>query len=153
LLAYHQLENLLELEKMVLLENDQFMTELTKFYQKAKSAGTVIVTMKRYDGRTKPVPRSVKAAVSNPPEPQEYKCLIRANMGSKKLSTVVLAKDLNKFQVAYSNLIRGNIELKKKSDKKTKNNTDSSASKPLKKPAAKSKKQPTSSSAQKMDTQ
>ena len=102
---------------MVLLENEQFLTELTKFYQKAKTAGTVLTTMKRYDGRTKPISRNVKKSLPVPPEPAEYKCLIRANMGSKKLSTVVNAKDLNKFQLAYSNLIRGNIELKKKEKK------------------------------------
>jgi signal recognition particle subunit SRP14 len=43
-------------------------------------------------------------------------------MGSKKLSTVVSAKDVNKFQVAYSNLIRGNIELKKKEKVKSQAN-------------------------------
>lgn len=127
---------------MVLLENDQFMTELTKFYQKAKTSGTVIVTMKRYDGRTKPIPRTVKKSISNPPEPNEYKCLIRANMGSKKLSTVINAKDLNKFQLAYSNLIRGNIELKKKEKKNDKKSSSA-------KKASKAKKNETS---KKMDT-
>ena len=104
---------------MVLLENEQFLTELSKLYQKATSAGTVAVTMKRYDGRTKPLSRKAKkeAASHGPPEPQEYKCLMRASMGSKKISTVVSARDVNKFQLAYSNLLRGNIELKKK-DKK-----------------------------------
>jgi signal recognition particle subunit SRP14 len=108
---------------MVLLENEQFLTELTKFYQRAKTAGTVSVNMKRYDGRTKPVPKKDRnniVPLSN--EPHEYKCLFRANMGSKKLSTVVSAKDVNKFQVAYSNLIRGNIELKKKEKVKSQAN-------------------------------
>ena len=104
---------------MVLLEYEQFLTELTKMYQKAKTSGTVLVTMKRYDGRTKPISRKQKNSPSNPPEPNEYKCLIRANMGSKKLSTVVLASNINKFQLAYSNLLRGNIELKKKEKKTT----------------------------------
>ena len=102
---------------MVLLENEQFLTELTKFYQKAKTAGTVSVTMKRYDGRTKPVSRKQKKNEPIPPEPNEYKCLMRASMGSRKISTVVSAKDVNKFQVAYSNLLRGNLELKKKEKK------------------------------------
>lgn len=101
---------------MVLLENEQFLTELTKFYQKAKSKGTVYVIMKRYDGRTKPIPRD--ANLPNPPEPQEYKCLLRATMGSKKLSTVVAEKDINKFQLAYANVIKGNIELKKREKEK-----------------------------------
>lgn len=105
---------------MVLLENEQFLTELTKLYQKTKTSGTVVVTMKRYDGRTKPISRTQKQNMPVPPEPQEYRCLFRASMGSKKLSTVVLAKDVNKFQLAYSNLLRGNIELKKKEKKTTK---------------------------------
>ena len=36
------------------------------------------------DGHTKPKPRR-----GNLPEPTEYKCLIRATLGNKKLSTVV----------------------------------------------------------------
>ena len=103
--------------KMVLLENEQFLTELTKFYQRAKTSGTVSVTMKRYDGRTKPLSKDQKKNQPIPPEPQEYKCIMRASMGSKKISSVVHAKDINKFQLAYSNLIRGNIELKKKEKK------------------------------------
>jgi signal recognition particle subunit SRP14 len=102
---------------MVLLENEQFLTELTKFYQKAKQSGTVLVTMKRYDGKTKPLSKKAKKSMPEPPEPHEYKCLLRASVGSKKLSTIVSSKDINKFQLAYSNLIRGNIELKKKEKK------------------------------------
>lgn len=119
---------------MVLLENDQFMTELTRFYQKAKGAGTVVVTMKRYDGRTKPVSRNAKKSQPVPAEPMDYKCLIRASMGSKKLSTVISHKDLNKFQLAYSNLIRGNIELKKKgTSSKTKKAKSKKSEKPVEK--------------------
>ena len=102
---------------MVLLENEQFLTELTKLYERAKTSGTVVVTMKRYDGRTKPLSAKAKKSQPVPPEPQDYKCIMRANMGSRKLSTVVLPKDINKFQLAYSNLIRDNLELKKKEKK------------------------------------
>ncbi len=117
---------------MVLLENDQFLTELTKFYQRAKTSGSVLVTMKRYDGRTKPIPRTntnkntKKPLQPHPPEPQEYKCLMRATVGNKKISTVISGKDINKFQVAYANLLKGNIELKKK--EKTKTTSSSKAS-------------------------
>ena len=64
---------------MVLIENENFLTELTKFYQRTKTEGTVIVTMKRYDGRTKPISRNTKKTKPVPPEPNEYKCLMRAN--------------------------------------------------------------------------
>ena len=36
------------------------------------------------DGRTKPPPRKGTA-----PDPTEYKCLVRASLGNKKISTVV----------------------------------------------------------------
>lgn len=36
------------------------------------------------DGRLKPKPRN-----GNVPEPNEYKCLVRATLGNKKITTVV----------------------------------------------------------------
>jgi len=101
-------------ENMVLLENDTFLTELTKLFHKARLTGTVTLTMKRYDGRNKPKPRKGTAT-----EPAEYKCLLRASLGNKKLSTVVSQKDVNKFHMAYTNLLKGNMDGLKKKDKKT----------------------------------
>ncbi|KAK3600914.1 hypothetical protein CHS0354_013294 [Potamilus streckersoni] len=107
---------------MVLLENDSFLTELTKLFQKGKASGSVQITMKRYDGRTKPKPRKGNVA-----EPSEYKCLIRATLGNKKISTVVSQKDVNRFQMAYANLLKGNMDGLKKKDKKTAKKTKSKA--------------------------
>ncbi|XP_022907302.1 signal recognition particle 14 kDa protein [Onthophagus taurus] len=105
---------------MVLLENDVFLTELTKLFQKARQTGSVMMTFKRYDGYDKPIPRR-----GNPPlpEPQEHMCIVRAKSRTKKISTVIHQKDINKFQVAYSSLLKGNLDGLKK----------------LKKPKAKSK--------------
>ncbi|KAG8176253.1 hypothetical protein JTE90_021350 [Oedothorax gibbosus] len=103
---------------MVLLENEAFLTELTRLFQKSRSSGTVSITMKRYDGRTKPKPRTSKSVESSLPPISEYKCLIRATLGNKKFSTVVNAKDVNKFQLAYANLLKGNMDGLKKKDKK-----------------------------------
>ncbi|XP_025092957.1 signal recognition particle 14 kDa protein-like [Pomacea canaliculata] len=97
----------------MLLENDVFLLELTKLFQKAKSAGSVMLTMKRYDGRTKPRPRD-----GGLHEPNEYKCLLRATLGNKKISTVINHKDVTKFQMAYGNLLKANIDGLKKKDKK-----------------------------------
>ncbi|KAB0805201.1 hypothetical protein PPYR_02171 [Photinus pyralis] len=103
---------------MVLLENDLFLSELTKFFQKARLSGSVSMTFKRYDGRTKPIPREGRPPL---PEPQEHMCLIRAKFKTKKIATVVHQKDINKFQVAYSSLLKGNIDgLKKLKKLKTK---------------------------------
>ncbi|KAK5648261.1 hypothetical protein RI129_003153 [Pyrocoelia pectoralis] len=103
---------------MVLLENDLFLSELTKFFQKARLSGSVSMTFKRYDGRTRPIPREGRPPL---PEPQEHMCLIRAKLKTKKIATVVHQKDINKFQVAYSSLLKGNIDgLKKLKKMKTK---------------------------------
>uniref|UniRef100_A0A1E1W449 Signal recognition particle 14 kDa protein n=1 Tax=Pectinophora gossypiella TaxID=13191 RepID=A0A1E1W449_PECGO len=90
---------------MVLLNNDEFLAELTKLFQKARAAGSVTMTMKRYDGRTKPQPRDGTPAVKNP----EYKCLIRAQSSSKKISTVVEQNDVERFSTAYSNLLKTSV--------------------------------------------
>ncbi|KAK2174457.1 hypothetical protein NP493_801g02019 [Ridgeia piscesae] len=106
---------------MVLLENDAFLTELTKLFQKSKSSGSLNITMKKYDGRTKPKPREGHTQV---PDAAEHKCLIRATLANKKLSTVVSQRDMNKFQLAYANVLKANMDgLKKKEKTKGKSKT------------------------------
>ncbi|XP_062379211.1 signal recognition particle 14 kDa protein [Sardina pilchardus] len=100
---------------MVLLENDSFLTELTRLFQKCRTSGSVVLTLKKYDGRTKPVPRKGSEF-----EPNDNKCLLRASDGKKKISTVVSSKEVIKFQMAYSNLLRAHIDGLKKKDKKSK---------------------------------
>ena len=106
---------------MVLLENDAFLTELTLLYQKSRSSGTVQITMKKYDGRTKPKPK-LRKGQSKPLKPQQPVatdlCLIRATNGKKKLSTVVAARDINKFHMAYTNVLHISIDGLKKHGKK-----------------------------------
>ncbi|KAF1547664.1 Signal recognition particle 14 kDa protein, partial [Eudyptula minor] len=104
----------------------QFLTELTRLFQKCRTSGSVFITLKKYDGRTKPVPR--KGHVESF-EPADNKCLLRATDGKKKISTVVIYFHLsicsfNLFQLlfqAYSNLLRANMDGLKKKDKKSKN--------------------------------
>jgi signal recognition particle subunit SRP14 len=87
-------------------------------FRKARNQGSVTLTMKRYDGRTKPTPREGRKPL---PEPSEYMCLIRAGLKNKKISTVVHPKDVNKFQQAYSSMLKGNLDgLKKLKKTKTK---------------------------------
>ncbi|XP_061721914.1 signal recognition particle 14 kDa protein [Cydia pomonella] len=90
---------------MVLLSNDEFLVELTKLFQKARASGSITMTMKRYDGRTKPEPRDGSPVVKNP----EYKCLIRAQSSSKKISTVIEQREVEKFSTAYTNLLRTSV--------------------------------------------
>ncbi|KAG7298050.1 hypothetical protein JYU34_018820 [Plutella xylostella] len=90
---------------MVLLRNEEFLVELSKLFQKARAAGSVTMTMKRYDGRTKPQPRDGTPAVKNP----QYKCLVRAQSGSKKISTVIEQTEVEVFSTAYSNLLKTSV--------------------------------------------
>ena len=93
--------------------------------------------MKRYDGRTKPIPKArpppakgkkAKTVVSKipppaepHPAPSEFMCLMRAVFKNEKISTVVHAKDVNKFQLAYCNLLKSNMDgLKRQKKVKTK---------------------------------
>ncbi|XP_055720516.1 signal recognition particle 14 kDa protein isoform X2 [Salvelinus fontinalis] len=69
------------------------------------------------DGRTKPVPRKGQQESY---EPADNKCLLRASDGKKKISTVVSTKEVIKFQMAYSNLLRAHMDGLKKKDKKSK---------------------------------
>uniref|UniRef100_A0A671E148 Signal recognition particle 14 kDa protein n=1 Tax=Rhinolophus ferrumequinum TaxID=59479 RepID=A0A671E148_RHIFE len=97
---------------MVLLESEQFLTELTRLFQKCRLSGSVFITLKKYDGRTKPIPR--KGSVEGF-EPSDNKCLLRATDGKKKISTVVSSKEVNKFQMvsfccSLSGKIQHNIE-------------------------------------------
>ena len=48
------------------------------------------------------------------------RCLYRATNGSKKISTVVTAGDISRFQASYSAVVRGSMSSLKKRAKKTK---------------------------------
>ncbi|XP_063803567.1 signal recognition particle 14 kDa protein isoform X2 [Pseudophryne corroboree] len=109
---------------MVLLESEQFLTELTRLFQKCRTTGSVFITLKKYDGRTRPSPSKGHPEGN---EPAENKCLLRATDGKKKISTVVSSKDVNKFQMAYSNLLRANMDGLKKKDKKSKTKKSNAA--------------------------
>ena len=55
------------------------------------------------------------------PAPAEYMCLMRAVYKNEKISTIVHAKDVNKYQLAYCNLLKSNMDgLKRQKKVKTK---------------------------------
>ncbi|XP_076234453.1 signal recognition particle 14 isoform X2 [Calliopsis andreniformis] len=83
---------------MVLLENDAFLVELTRLFERSRISGSVVLTIKRFNGYNKPVPREGRPPL---PTPTEYLCLIHS-------------KDVNKFQQAYWNLLKSNINGLKK---------------------------------------
>ncbi|XP_012368734.1 signal recognition particle 14 kDa protein-like [Octodon degus] len=102
---------------MVLLESEQFLTELTRLFQKCQMSGSVFITLKKYDGQTRSIPK--KGSVEGF-EPADNKCLWRAMDGKRKISTVVSSTEVSKFQMAYSNLLGADMDGLKKRDKKNK---------------------------------
>ncbi|XP_071962078.1 signal recognition particle 14 kDa protein-like [Antedon mediterranea] len=102
---------------MVLLANEAFLTELTLMFQKSRTSAAVYVTLKQYNGRTKPIPKASKDKQSVSESTGEHKCLVRATCRNKKLSTVVSAKDMNKFQLAYAGVLKANMDNLKKAHK------------------------------------
>lgn len=108
-------------------DHDSFLSELTKLFEASRDKGkSVWITIKRYDGRTTRLPRKSndKARKGSKTQqtkeqqniPSEYKCLIRAKLGDRKISAVISQKEMDKFQQSYSNLMKKNITgLKKRS--------------------------------------
>ncbi|KAG3294760.1 SRP14-like [Ictidomys tridecemlineatus] len=95
---------------MVLLESEQFLRSSPG---SSRSVGCYITLKKK---------GSVEGV-----EPSDNKCLLRATDGKKKISTVVSSKEVNKFQMAYSNLWRANMDGLKKRDKKSKSKKSKAA--------------------------
>ena len=136
----------------MLLEGDQFLSRLTLMFDKSRTKGHVQITMKRHDGKTKPVPRetspnhknktkstpvrgakALKQTNAHDPKHRsdstshdtgEYMCLIRAVLKNEKISCIVHARDVNKYQMAYCNLLKNNMDgLKRQKKQKTKKAT------------------------------
>ncbi|EJW83652.1 hypothetical protein WUBG_05437 [Wuchereria bancrofti] len=67
------------------------------------------------DGRTKPYPRNeAQQSLKG-----EDLCLFRAKFGDRKISTVVHAKEVNKFQLAYAGILKANMDNLKKRERRT----------------------------------
>ena len=97
----------------MLLDGDHFISKLTLMFDKSRTNGHVQITMKRYDGRSKPIPKSNSKKSCKGKEAQEkgsksskdqksksdstsnesgeYMCLIRAVCRKEKISCVVHA--------------------------------------------------------------
>ncbi|KJH45457.1 signal recognition particle domain protein [Dictyocaulus viviparus] len=101
---------------MTILNNEEFLSQLGRMYMDARLGGpkSVYVTMKPYDGRTKPQPKDAE------PQLNDFnKCLFRAKLGRKRISTIVSSKEVNKFHLAYVSVLRANLdnlERRKKAD-------------------------------------
>jgi len=98
------------------LENDPFLTELTKLFKKTQQTGSIFITMKRF------VVSDVKKKGGS--EKGEAACLVRVTgPGNVKLSTVLKSKDVVRFQREYSTLMKAHMDGLKKREKKSKSKT------------------------------
>lgn len=118
--------------RMVLLEPDPFLNELTKLFERTRSLGTVWVTMKR--STMKPVPKKPRTSgtlsAAESAAEEDFRCLVRATDGKKKFSTAVTGKDQARFQAAYATVLRAHMSALKKRDKKDKRKAPKAAAAP-----------------------
>lgn len=90
------------------------------FTQNHTNGGSIYITMKRVDNSKKPTPKPRKIKNKSKKQqqkqkqqasvveekPLEHMCLIRVHNNTKKISTLVAAKDVHKFQQVFFVLFR-----------------------------------------------
>jgi signal recognition particle subunit SRP14 len=105
----------------MLVEQDSFLNQLMKLYDRTRDKGTVYITMKRYTGvltRKSRKAAAVDEATSG--EIPESKLLVRAVAGKTKYSTLVPAKDHARFSTSLMNISKVKMDsLKRKAKIKT----------------------------------
>ncbi|KAI9489160.1 signal recognition particle, SRP9/SRP14 subunit [Zychaea mexicana] len=105
-----------------------FTVELGRFYEQSRVNGTVSVTMKRMTERRllkasrvkKEIPKGGETILdknSMKDDDIEFPCLVRATYKSSKISTIVPPNELEKFQNAYSTVIRAYMDSLKKKER------------------------------------
>ncbi|KAL0073431.1 signal recognition particle, SRP9/SRP14 subunit [Phycomyces blakesleeanus] len=104
-----------------------FTVELGKFYELSKESGTVAVTMKRMTPERlaitlkvkKQLPKGGQDAMKKTDDAStlRYPCLVRATYKTKKISTTVSVDEFDRFQSAYSTVIRAYMDTLKKKER------------------------------------
>uniref|UniRef100_A0A0D9W9Q8 Signal recognition particle 14 kDa protein n=1 Tax=Leersia perrieri TaxID=77586 RepID=A0A0D9W9Q8_9ORYZ len=102
--------------KMVVLQPDPFLSELTSMYERSTEKGSVWVTMKRSSMKCQA--RLKKMAAKG--EAVELRCLVRATDGKKNISTSLSAKEYLKFQASYATVLKAHMHALKKRERKDK---------------------------------
>ncbi|DBA65899.1 hypothetical protein WJX79_001045 [Trebouxia sp. C0005] len=97
---------------MVALEPDPFLNEFGKLFERNKKSGSLSVTMKR----TNMKPRNTR----HPDTAAEYRCLVRASDGKKKITTEISPKEQGRFQMSYATILRAHMDALKKREKSKK---------------------------------
>ncbi|KAI1300080.1 RNA-binding signal recognition particle subunit srp14 [Mortierella claussenii] len=109
----------------MLLDNDKFLTRMSKAFEGSKTKNSVYLTMKRHSYTTKKIKAAEEASeqatgdsvMKTDDQDKEYPTLIRLQCGTKiKLST--LPQDLDRFMVQYTNIVKINMDALKKKERK-----------------------------------
>ena len=112
---------------MVLLENDQFLSEMTKMYERNREKGSVWTTMKSSLCLNRPTRRR-KRTTKDDFDDDEGKnntegtrcCLVRCTDGKRKISTRVYATKAEKFAAAFTLVQKASMDGLKEKEKKKK---------------------------------
>lgn len=95
------------------LDENRFLKELGRMYERHKSQGSVWITMKSSNNK----PRSKTKEYPK----EDYMCLVRAQAGKKEkkreIATLVAAAQYPKFQQAMINIMKANMDALKKKEK------------------------------------
>lgn len=94
---------------MVRLETDPFLNEINKLFDRNATKGSVSITMKH----SNMVSKKHKKHAEN----KDFKCLIRASDGKRKVSTEVTSKSYASFQSAYSTILKAHMGSLKRKEK------------------------------------
>ncbi|KAJ1638576.1 signal recognition particle, SRP9/SRP14 subunit [Pavlovales sp. CCMP2436] len=105
----------------MLLEQDGFLNQIMKAFDRSRTSGSVYITMKRFTG---PLSRKSRAALAaaekESGEVPESKVLVRFVAGKAKFSTLVPAKDHLRFATSLMNISKVKMDALKKLKKREK---------------------------------
>lgn len=105
----------------MLIEQDSFLNQLMKMFDRSRTKGTVYITMKRFTGKLSRKGRKAEAEAEKASgEILESKVLVRAVAGKAKFSTLVPAKDHMRFSTSLMNIAKVKMDALKKKDKASK---------------------------------
>ncbi|XP_006453912.1 hypothetical protein AGABI2DRAFT_175658 [Agaricus bisporus var. bisporus H97] len=112
---------------MQLVNNDDFLTQLTTLLQSPKSTGSIWLTHKRltHDGEDAAMKHEDSGS-----DDREYQCLIRATNGKDiNFSTQVDPNQLHKFYSVYGSILKTSMSttLRKRDKKKEKTRAEQTA--------------------------
>ena len=117
---------------MVLLENDQFLSEMTKMYERNREKGSVWTTMKSSLCLNRPTRRRKRATTTEKDDFDDDEgkknnntagtrcCLVRCTDGKRKISTRVYATKAEKFAAAFTLVQKASMDGLKEKEKKKK---------------------------------